>query len=116
MANCKDCLSYDVCLMREIVEENYPERHYTEKNNCDHFNERSKLIELPCKVGDTVYFIKAAFSYLPTPKAEKIRKIELYDIDVLFRTKNRSFAVEKIGKTVFLTKEEAERALEEYNA
>ena len=66
----------------------------------------------PCKVGDTVYFTKAHFGFLPTPKAEKIRKIELYDIDVIFRTESRVFNDKAIGSTVFLTKEEAEKALE----
>lgn len=66
----------------------------------------------PCNVGDTVYFTKAHFGFLPTPKAEKIRKIELYDIDVIFRTESRAFNDKAIGSTVFLTKEEAEKELE----
>lgn len=69
------------------------------------------VIVPPCKVGDTVYFTKAHFGFLPTPKAEKIRKIELYDIDVIFRTESRAFNDKAIGSTVFLTKEEAEKAL-----
>ncbi len=70
-------------------------------------------IELPCKVGDTVYFIKSAFSYLKEPKQEMIRKVEIYCAETIMRTENKSFAVEKIGKTVFLTKEAAEQALRE---
>lgn len=69
-------------------------------------------IELPCKVGDTVYRINAMFSFLPVPKAEKIQKIELYDINIIFRTVNRAFNDKDIGKTVFLTREEATKALE----
>lgn len=46
MAICKDCLCYDVCEMRKIVEENYPERHYTENNNCELFKGRSKSISI----------------------------------------------------------------------
>lgn len=71
------------------------------------------MIELPCNIGDTVYFIKAAFSWLPVPKAEKIQKIELYDIDIIFRTESRVFNDKAIGDTVFLTLNEAEKVLRE---
>lgn len=111
MASCKECLHYDVCEARIAADENYSERNYTENNNCSNFKDRTRFVELPCKVGDTVYCIKAMFSFLPVPKAEKIQKIELYDINIIFRTVNRAFNDKDIGKTVFLTREEAERVL-----
>ena len=58
-----------------------------------------------------VYFIKSAFSYMSEPKEEKVRKIELLNGKMVFRTENRTFRAENIGKTVFLTPKEAKEAL-----
>ena len=57
--NCKDCLFYDFC--NDYNE--YPEyvqhcEQTTEKEfKCSHFKEKSRFVELPCKVGDTVYLV-----------------------------------------------------------
>ena len=75
--------------------------------------EQGKLLKLPCGVGDTVWFIKSNFAYMKNPKAEKVRKIEIIDGEIIFRTENRCFEMKRIGKTVFLTEEEAEAALKE---
>ena len=56
MATCKDCLHGDVC--------------FTVLNSmlCQHFKDRSRFVELPCKVGDRVYAAftkaKAAVEYV----------------------------------------------------
>lgn len=76
-------------------------------------DEQGKLLKLPCAVGDTVWFIKSNFSYMQNPKAEKIRKVEIIDGEIIFRTENRCFEMKYIGKIVFLTQEEAEAALKE---
>lgn len=67
----------------------------------------------PCWIGDKVYFIKSHFSYLAEPIKEDVRKVEIYPNEIIFRTKNRGFGIDKIGKTVFLTKEAAENELKE---
>lgn len=83
--------------------------------------ENGTLIELPCKVGDTVYDITLAG--LTKKKADKI---EVFSITMLNTAKRLhfcfhchnskkatiSFELQDIGKTIFLTKEEAEKALE----
>ncbi len=139
MATCKDCLSYDVCEMRKIVEDNYPERHYTENNNCEHFKDRSKFIEMPCKVGAKIYRMIFCYDRNSRP-AKKIPSHYLEEpvvgmhicdsrlrVNALSNKKYRDYIIvkcnntnqlchipiAKIGKTVFLTKEEAEKALEE---
>lgn len=73
--------------------------------------EKGRLLKLPCVVGDKVWFTKFKFSYMKNPKAEKIRKVEIIDGEIIFRTENRCFEMKCIGKTVFLTREEAEAAL-----
>ena len=67
----------------------------------------------PCWIGDTLYFIKSHFSYLAEPIKEDVRKVEIYPNEIIFRTQNRGFGIDKIGKTVFLTKESAEKSLKE---
>lgn len=126
MASCKECLHYDVCEARIAADENYSERNYTENNNCSNFKDRTRFVELPCKVGDVVYsYCEDLFRILPY-FIEQI--IISYDSDspnneyVTFNGISSSasellddmdFTVDEIGKTVFLTREEAEKALEE---
>ena len=81
--------------------------------------EQSRLIELPCKIGDTVYL----FSY-DTIHPFTINGFEINKYEVEFKgsycgeEKNLEhwairLPVSRIGKTVFLTKKEAEAALKE---
>lgn len=51
MASCKDCLCEIVCKYNDGVNE------YC-KGNCPHFKDRSKFVELPCEIGDTVYILE----------------------------------------------------------
>ena len=71
--------------------------------------EQGRLVKLPCKVGDTVYVIVA--------KKISVQKIQRATIDsedrIEFCTKRRGFELFDIGKTVFLTKSEAEAKLKE---
>ncbi len=60
-----------------------------------------RLVVLPCKVGDTVYRI-----FNPPSREPVISAHTLMSIDYIVRW------VDKFGKTVFLTREEAEAALE----
>lgn len=81
---------------------------------CRNLEEQGKLLKLPCAVWDTVWFIKSNFSFMNEPKEEKIRKIEIISGEIIFRTENRCFNMAHVGKTVFLTREEAEAALKKY--
>lgn len=86
---------------------------YEKLAEYEDLEEQGKLLKLPCAVGDTVWFIKSNFSYMQNPKAERVRKIEIIDGEIIFRTENRCFEMKYIGKTVFLTKSAAEQALKE---
>lgn len=55
-----------------------------------------RLVVLPCKVGDTVYILHRTFD-----GADVVGETELWWTDI-----------PQLGKTVFLTREEAEKALE----
>ena len=86
---------------------------------CKDFKDRSRFVELPCKVGDTLYTVVRGY---------KIREWVVTDICfsdylpisvrvITARDKRNSehirFADHYLGKTVFLTREEAVQALKE---
>ena len=55
---CKDCIRYDVCEYEypEFVHEKDGKNADMEKE-CIQFKDKSRFVELPCKVGDTVYIV-----------------------------------------------------------
>ena len=112
---CKDCYHFDVCnnYLNDFREIGFLLGHNLNAIGCRFFKDKSKIIELPCKVGDTVYFIKSAFTYLKEPKAEIVKTIITAEYDTIYKTQNRAFNIAVIGETVFLTREEAEQALRE---
>ena len=81
--------------------------------------EQGLLLKLPCKVGDTVYSITRDFisEYI-------VESIRIYEHSIQFYWKCTKgiyhnvvgFANFDIGKTVFLTKQEAQAALEKMKA
>lgn len=109
---CKDCINYDWC-KDQTNNPDYYDGISDVENRCKGFKDKSQYIKLPCKVGDTVYFIKSIFSFMATPKPEKIRKIEITADVMTIRTENRAFNPKAINDIVFLTKESAEKALRE---
>ena len=72
--------------------------------------EQGLLVRLPCKVGDSVFIIVGK-----DISRQGIRKIEISDNSIIFKTnrQKRIFHVAEFGKSVFLTREEAEKKLEE---
>lgn len=74
--------------------------------------ERGTLIHLPCKVGDTVYCIVKGFE---NPFKGRVFEINIRE-KIIIRVALKGFfgqayMIDQIGKTVFLTREEAEQAL-----
>ena len=75
----------------------------------------------PCKVGDTVYELVPSWSATPKIKERTVQKIEITgssDLRITLKRENsdgskKYYLIEqsKIGKTIFLTPGEAERAL-----
>lgn len=71
--------------------------------------EQGLLLRLPCKVGDVVYILTPKKNdYIET----NIKRIVVYDNDIEIVTCICVRNIKEIGKTVFLTKEEAVQALE----
>lgn len=97
MSTCKDCVHYDLC--SKTITEQYIE-NMLEKSvdkNCLFYKDKSSIIEKP----DIVFQVGG----------ERIYKSKVKN--VIFDTDGIAFDERAIGKTVFLYKDEAERALEE---
>lgn len=96
MASCKDCMHEKVCdyFAGDMNEEG------AEKCVC--FKDRTRFVELPCKVGEELYRVK-------TVRGKKIVTETQLNQNTFWRI---VFGGE-YGKTVFLTREEAEKALKE---
>ncbi len=87
MKNCKECFHYELC---QALEDN-GQASKIHPNECYFYKNKELVIELPCKVGDTVFIIsKKGYVYRG--------KFRLDDID-------------QIGKRIFLDEESAIRAL-----
>ena len=86
-------------------------------DDCDHFHDSSRFVELPCHVGDTVYVIEsiAGEEKIIQDHVETIGigyyadGINIYQFDGV---KTDGYFSD-FGKTVFLTREAAEQALKE---
>lgn len=99
---CKDCVHYEVC--RSSDNEPFDE--------CNHFKSKSRFVELPCEVGQTVYFVGVLTQQIVPSKTMSI----LYNnggFHILCENGLVVTATEQLGKTVFLSKEDAEKALKE---
>lgn len=109
MASCKDCLHVDVCKSKDI---------FGDMPVCPHFKDRTRFVELPCKAGDIIYEICERRKSGEWKKIVVERVVHGIDVGIGGSMVARcgttiSVFLSGIGKTVFLTPEEAEKALEE---
>lgn len=116
---CKDCILNKICSTYVYVGD--------DGDICPYFADNSQYIKLPCKVGDTVYFLdtkyekhgrkKVPVEYVEVDLVDNIvfghlgvPFVNVYDDYNIFITFDGS---KDFGKTVFLSKESAEKALRE---
>lgn len=95
---CKDCIYYDKCVSRisymmdiDVVTN---ELINDMDERCRDFKDKSKYIELPCKVGDIVYIIEPFNGICDMT----LRNVHVNDL---------------LKNNIFLTKSEAEQKLKE---
>ena len=104
---------------------------YYKLQEYEDLEEQGRLIKLPCKVGDTVYVVTSPFNVFDDIEYEENMKVEVYGSYVSSITfyecgeQYRIYAKATnhfigayfrecdFGKTVFLTKSEAEQKLKE---
>ena len=81
-------------------------------------DKKGRVVVLPCKVGDMVYFVNAKhiieFTVVGYAVDETgISWVYSEHVDKTGHTYERTFSPDRIGKTTFLSREEAEKALQE---
>lgn len=120
--NCKDCLHYDACMeYTNLSESEYAQNYDRQETACEIFKDKSEWVHLPCNVGDTIYY-PWIFDGIEGIAFSNVKEISIYDnLTFLVFVEDwgsdmpmpTAFYKENFGKTVFLTREEAEKALEE---
>ena len=129
---CAGCIHYDACLdMYDGSKESFDE--FNSVPYCTDmglFKDKSRFIELPCAVGDTLWVVWSyteacpkgvypvkAYALRYDEKKNNMRvcvrgefKMDRYD-GFYYHSYRGTFAWENVGKTVFLTREDAEKAL-----
>lgn len=123
---CKDCIHYDVCsgftptdLDRDVFD--YCREGRTDEipdieERCSGFKDSNRLIELPYKVGTKVYI--AYEEHINQVFDGALVSYSLDSAHLWFNCHytcglNMWHPIEDFGKNVFLTKEDAEKALKE---
>lgn len=121
---CKDCIHYDICNMYDGP---YISVHLD--HTCEYFKDKSLIVELPCKAGQTVYDVVLCDDDIYRIFEMKISAItpfgSLYEskyfqdfIWNIYLTDDYSYAYRvfnDIGKKLFFDKSEAETKLKELN-
>lgn len=133
MPKCRDCIHDKVCseyfhAFWGHTANKHSDLINADPKDCPYFKDRSRFVELPCKVGDTVY----AYWDMDNPCSNYLHVIEDFIIDLVILVDRKNsvigfragrtceqngrkcdieFDLKDIGKTVFLTREEAEQAL-----
>lgn len=118
-------------LLRKASENNYL-MHYDLSDLCDSWSgcaERmadylldNGVVMLPCKIGETVYSVENVWNGRKTEKKVVTRIIDRIagnELNPLYMVSTNPYEIHylpsEFGKTVFLSKEEAEKALERSN-
>lgn len=108
---CKDCIHSGICRVERQpapLSDIYTYECDCIERYCADFKDRSQFVELPCKLGDTVYYFNSAGEIFSQRVSGFIINFVgiLVDSDVMFDS-------HMMGDRFFLTREEAEQALKE---
>lgn len=102
MSNCKDCINYGACKCAKINASNEVESW------CDLFKDRSRFVELPCNMGDTVYIALNEYGVLK----DTVKEFRITSKRIWIRPEK--FGMDCLLENMaFLTREAAEQALKE---
>lgn len=99
MSVCKGCMHKYVCFILE---------NHGEPQKCDYYKDISKHIDLPCKIGDKIFYFSSAGNIY----CEKVEQFVLNSVGILVDA-GIMFNSRMIGERFFLSREDAEKALKE---
>lgn len=117
---CKDCIHYDACKdMYDGIKEDFDDK--VDVGSCEFFKGKDRFIELPCAVGDTVYRVISdkrvkhpheckviGYWYSEDEPCSRIHLVR--HVNGVFDY-SMSVPLSDFDKHIFLTKEDAEKAL-----
>ena len=113
---CKDCYHYDVCAINGIDVENTT---FKKELCCGEFKDKSRIVELPnIEIGQELFYID---QYEKRVKSDTVSKLTFekndlgIDTGVWSEDYGFSMLFSDVGKSLFLTKGEAETKLKELN-
>lgn len=114
---CRDCIHFNACYKMAMAN-NAAEFNTLYAEKCEDFQDRSAWVKLPCKVGDILYE-PADRDTISEYEVTAVR-VELFSIFVEWKNTVgfvwryvHEINSNEIGKTVFLIREDAERALQD---
>ena len=109
-----------VSWMKEVVEAAFDNdtSRIERAHNLHVADKEGRVVVLPCKVGDTVYFVNAKkileFAVVGYAVDETgISWVYSEHVDKTGHTNERTFSPDRFGKNTFFTREEAEKTLAE---
>lgn len=119
MASCNDCIHNEIC-----QKFGGPFNISDADTSCTNFKSRSRFVELPCKVGNRVYFNNIHIKYADVIGIYIDAFGGVLDLRVFTNVPipngfgyehfiSKDYTFEDIGKRIFLTREAAEQALKE---
>ena len=133
MATCAECVHVEVCTnfanmildafnVSEDDAQCLLKKCTGDASVCNDFADRARFVELPCKVGDTVYFNNVHLRYAKVIAIYIDASGGMFDLNIFTNIEtvagyehfiNKDYTFEDIGKRLFLTKESAEQAVKE---
>ena len=138
MASCHDCVHVEVCTnfakmildAFDVSEDDAQcllKKCTGDATVCNDFADRSRFVELPCKVGDKVYLDNLHIKYADVIGIYIDAFGGVFDLRIYTNIQlangfgyeyfiSKDYTFEDIGKRIFLTKEAAEQALKEREA
>lgn len=112
MKTCKDCLHREACNGWEMSEVLRERLLAMNRCDCKCFTDRSEWVHLPCNVGDKLYKVVPDFEKPRGNMTIQEYTVSGIGIKVIVSNPYNVFGAYRIGADVFLTREEAENALE----
>ena len=122
---CRDCVHYEVCGKgvdgaMDCDQMTFESRCPRVEFDCTDYKPKSRFVELPCEVGQTVWIIdEVEDDPYGEPYPLDVKVVQIFinkngivlDLDLPLGMRLYTYAV--VGKNVFLSREEAENALKE---
>lgn len=106
---CRDCIYYSGC---SGILNDFGMRLNPAREVCDRFKDRARFVELPCKVEDIIFCIIHILGETEIVSS-KVQRILFTEDDCRLIVQDNNYiglSINDVGKTIFLTREEAEQA------